>query len=210
VIESWTDDSWPNRDQRSNGAATDRSERGVGKDRSGHMVQFVASGAALHNGCETATGPHLAIEGDGDDIDRTLEFVCQNCFGRVSRARARYDEGDAGCEGDYRAAFLLDARLTASAFIRELKGQIRHASADLVRSCMVRLIIDPSDVVTLARLGVTFLLLHKDDEAFPYLERALVQNPSWRSFLRFLVKKAKVRRAREFASNLERHRFPPP
>ena len=164
-------------------------------DPLGQLTQFVENGTLTPNRSGTATAPHVAIEGVGDAVDDNIEIVCKNCIGRISRARTRYQEGDQACEGDYRAAFLFDARLTASQFIQELSREITNNTDNLVQNCMDRLIVDRGDVVALARLGLTFLLLYDDDEAFPYLKRAFVQNPLWRPLLRLLVKKAKLRRA---------------
>jgi hypothetical protein len=192
----------PNGDQPSTQAGTDQSERIAGMEPLGQPTQFVENGTVMPNGSGTATGPHVAIEGVGDAVDDNFEIVCKNCIGRISRARTRYQEGDQACEGDYRAAFLFDARLTASQFIQELNREITNNTDNLVQNCMDRLIVDPGDVVALARLGLTLLLLYDDDEAFPYLKRAFVQNPLWRPLLRLLVKKAKLRRACVLTSKL--------
>jgi hypothetical protein len=138
--------------------------------------------------------PEAALEDVDADVERVLETKCQECIGCIFRARARYQKAEPGCEADYRAAFLLDARLTTSEFVREIDGEIRHNIAGLLLDCRARLLVNSRDVVALARLGLTLLLLDQDDEAFIFLHRALAQNPSWRPLLRVLVNRAKVRR----------------
>jgi hypothetical protein len=81
-----------------------------------------------------------------------------------------------------------------SEFIRELKKELRNDIGDLVHDCRQRLVADPGDVVSLARLGLTLLLLYQDESAFLYLQRAFVHHPPWRPCLRALVNKAKLRR----------------
>ena len=130
-----------------------------------------------------------------DDVERALERNAEECFGHISRAKARYHEGDPECEADFRAAFLLDARLTATEIVRALANEVRDDVDNVVIDCMNRLALDSRDVVARARLGLTFLLLYQDSEAFENLKRAFVQKPSWRPLLRLLVNKVKLRRA---------------
>jgi hypothetical protein len=139
--------------------------------------------------------PKIALKDVKEDAELVLERNCRECIGRMFRARARYQRAEPGCEADYRAAFVLDARLTSSEFVRELDGEIRNNFAGLLLNCRARLLVNSKEVVTLVRLGLTLLMLEQDDEAFIFLQRAFVQNPLWRPLLRDLVNRAKVRRA---------------
>jgi hypothetical protein len=130
-----------------------------------------------------------------DDFARAAEIVRGDCLERISRARARYLEGDAGCEADYQAAFLLDAKLAASELIRQLEAEIRDDVVYLLMNCRKRLAFDPGDVVSRTRLGLALLLLFQDAEAFHNLQRAFLRDTSWRPHLRLLVNEAKQRRA---------------
>ncbi len=177
---------------------TKHSQDGVEMDGSEPVVEQVPQPRAWvaegDDGC--AASCEICGDLDGfDDVERTLEENANECFEHISRARARYHEGDPECEADYRAAFLVDARLTATEIVRELKNELRDDVGYVLISCMERLAIDSRDVVARARLGLTLLLLYQDSEAFKNLQRAFLQHPSWRPLLRVLVNKVKMRRA---------------
>ena len=138
-------------------------------------------------------------------LNARFERNAEECFGHIARANARYHGGDPECEADFRAAFLLDARLTATEIVRELANEVRDDVGNVVLNCMERLAIDSRDVVARARLGLTLLLLYQDTEAFENLQQAFLQNPSWRPLLRLLVNKVKLRRAKILPLILRRH-----
>jgi hypothetical protein len=130
-----------------------------------------------------------------DEFATASELVRGDCLERLSRARARYQDWDAGCEADYRTAFLLDGRFAASAIIGQLEAEIREDLVFVLMGCRKRLACDPRDLVARARLGLALLLLFQDPEAFRNLQRVFLQDASWRPFLRLLVNEAKQRRA---------------
>ncbi len=170
-----------------------RAEGGVENDRPERTVLCVVSRDALPNDVTTADGLGVGLKGD-NEVDRDSEMQFQDWIGHFARAKARYRLGDTACEADFRAAFLVDARLTTSEFIRELKRELRNDISDLVHDCQRRLAANPGDAVSLARLGLTLLLLYQDESAYTYLQRAFVHHSLWRPLLRSLVKKAKLRR----------------
>jgi hypothetical protein len=178
---------------------TNHPQNGMGIDGSGRIVepspQLCASVSICDDGRGATRGRWGDLDGVFDDVERALERNAEECFGHISRAKARYHGGDPECEADYRAAFLVDARLTATEIVRELANEARNDVGYVLINCMERLASDSRDVVALTRLGLTLLLLYQDSEAFKNLQRAFLQNPSWRPLLRLLVKKVKMRRA---------------
>jgi hypothetical protein len=190
--------SWSNHHR--NGVGIDESERVAEPS-----PQLCASVRMRDDGHGATCGDCGDLDGMFDDADRALERNCEECFGHMSRANARYHGGDAECEADYRAAFLVDSRLAATTIVQGLANEVREDVGHVLTNCMERLAIDSRDVVTRARLGLTLLLLYQDSEAFKNLQRAFLQNPSWRPFLRLLVNKVKMRRAKILPLILRRH-----
>jgi hypothetical protein len=170
-----------------------RAEDGGDSHRLERTGRSVASRDVFDGSIATAAESGFGLKGD-DGIDGVLEIEFQDWIALIASAKAGYQLGDTACEADFRAAFLLDARLTVSEFIRELKRELRNDISDLVHDCRHRLVADPGDVVSLSRLGLTLLLLYQDENAFLYLQRAFVHHPLWRPMLRALVNKAKLRR----------------
>jgi hypothetical protein len=181
---------------------TNHSQNGMGIDGSEQDVEQSPPPWAIVPKCDDGRGAACArcddLDGIFDDVERVLARNAEECFGHISRAKARYHGGDPECEADFRAAFLVDARLTATEIVRELANEVRDDVGQVLINCMERLAIDSRDVVARARLGLTLLLLYQDAEAFENLQRAFLQNPSWRPLLRLLVNKVKMRRATIF------------
>jgi hypothetical protein len=172
----------------------------MGIDGTGRVVEPSPQLCASVSNCDDGRGATRVrcgdLDGAFDDVERALERNAEECFGHMSRAKARYHGGDPECEADYRAAFLVDPRLTATEIVRELADEARNDVGHVLINCMDRLAIDSRDVVARARLGLTLLLLYQDSEAFKNLQRAFLHNPSWRPLLRLLVNKVKRRRER--------------
>jgi hypothetical protein len=120
-------------------------------------------------------------------------------LGHIARARARYQKNHPECEADYRAAFLLDARLTAREIVRGLELDMSDDVAYLLMNCRKRLKIDSQDLVARVRVGLTLLVLYQDADAYCDLQQVFLQNPVWRPFLRLLVNEVKLERERIFA-----------
>jgi hypothetical protein len=181
------------RDQPLYPLRTGDSRRGIGIDN-------IEQDPPLANGLDSPSGTQSSSQIRGefesvlDEFDRATEIHPCDCNGYISRARARYQKGDTGCEEDYRAAFLLDARLAASEIVRGLEADILDDVAYVLVNCRKRLRLDTQDVVARARRGLTLLLLHQDLEAFHDLQQVFLQSPAWRPFLRLLVNEAKQRR----------------
>jgi hypothetical protein len=135
------------------------------------------------------------LEGAFDEFGSAPEIDPEGCLAYISRGDARYREGDRECEADYRTAFSLDAPLAALEIIRRLKGDIRDDLAYLLLHCRERLRIDPNDVVARARLGLTLLMLHQDDDGLCELQQVFARSAGWRPSLRSLVNEARRRRA---------------
>jgi hypothetical protein len=150
---------------------------------------------AVADPCVDVADPDLVLE----DPDRTLDFDLAAWAASIARGNARYQSGDPDCEADYRAAFFLDAPLTASKFVRGLNDEVRANVTHVLLTCRGRLRINPRDVVARTRLGLTLFLLCQEEEAFRELHQVFLQSPVWRPFLRLLVNEAKPRRPRLFA-----------
>jgi hypothetical protein len=126
-----------------------------------------------------------------DVFDAAVMSDPADCEGHIARARARYQMGDSGCEADYQAAFLLDARLAAHEIVRGLGNDVRDDVAYVLMNCRKRLKLDTHDLVARLRAGLTLLLLDQDAEAYRELQQVFCQSVIWRPFLRLLVNEAK-------------------
>jgi hypothetical protein len=133
------------------------------------------------------------------EFDHKVAIDPGDCLGHIARARARYQENHPECEADYRAAFLLDARLTALEIVRGLELDMRDDVAYLLMNCRKRLKIDSQDLVARVRVGLTLLVLYQDADGYCDLQQVFLQNPVWRPFLRLLVNEVKLERERIFA-----------
>jgi hypothetical protein len=183
------------RDQPSTLLGAHLSEEGIGIDRLEIALKVVEHLPVASNEVGTQSLVRHDLEEVEDAFACASEILRRDCIDRLSRARARYQEWDAGCEADYRGAFLLDDRLAASQFVRELETEIREDLVYLLMTSKKRVISNPRDIVARARLGLAFLMLFQDSEAFHHLQRAFLQDPRWRPFLQLLVNEAKMRRA---------------
>jgi hypothetical protein len=107
--------------------------------------------------------------------------------------------GDAECEADYRAAFLLDAGLAAREIVRRLEEDIRSDFGSVLVTCRKRLVTNPRDLVARTRLGLALLMVRQENDAFRALQQVFLQSPVWRPFIRLLVNEAKPRSANVIA-----------
>jgi hypothetical protein len=189
-----------------NPTGTGPSDGGMGRDGFDQLIERAfrpgASGPEWRSTRET-TGRGLGdLEGAFDEFGREPEIDQGGCVAYISRGDARYQDGDRECEADYRTAFSLDAPLAALEIIRRLKGDIRDDLADVLLDCRERLRIDPKDVVARTRLGVTLLMIHRDDEGLCELQQVFARSAFWRPSLRLLVNEARRRRAAPLARAL--------
>jgi len=180
----------------------DRTESG-GFEREGEQAMQPGPDAQELSVCDGAV-PQVSdgLAGLLDVFDAVVMSDPADCEGHIARARARYQMSDSGCEADYRAAFLLDARLAAQEIVRGLANDVRDDVAYVLMNCRKRLKLDADDLVARARLGLTLLLLYQDAEAYRELLQVLLQSQVWRPFLRLLVNEAKQRRGGTFAQVL--------
>ena len=188
-----------NGDQTSISTGTNLPESGNGRGDCSPVVEQGAqpwvSGPEFPKGVGTTREVPGELEGSHGDFDHAPEITPGDCVGLISRADARYQKRDPECEADYRAAFFLDARLTAYEIIRRLEDDIRGDLSSVLMDCRNHLLVDHRDVVAQARLGLTLLLHYQDVEGFEQLHRVFRQNPDWRPLLRLLVNEAKQSRA---------------
>ncbi len=180
----------------------DRTESG-GFEREGEQaVQAVPDAQELSNSDGAVPQESDGLEGSLDVFDAVVMSDPADCEGHIARARARYQMGDSGCETDYRAAFLLDARLAAQEIVRGLANDVRHDVGYVLMNCRKRLKLDAHDLVARARVGLTLLLLNQDAEAYCELQQVFLQSEDWRPFLRLLVNEARQRRGGTLAQVL--------
>jgi hypothetical protein len=172
-------------------SAPDESSREITSQDGGKSEEVLADADVVVTdpGADVAD-PEVALE----DPDQTQDVDLTAWAASVARGNARYQIGDPECEADYRAAFFLDAPLTASKFVRRLNDEVRANVTHVLLTCRGRLRINPRDVIARTRLGLTLFLLCQDEEAFRELHQVFVQSPVWRPFLRLLVNQAKQRR----------------
>jgi hypothetical protein len=182
---------------------TGQPEDALGADGFNRVIK--QAGELGANGFDVPGGRSTAIQAPGDledplgDPDRTSEFDPPECLASISRGNARYLRGELECEADYRAAFLLDARLAASEFVRRLEDDIRADFATVLVTCRKRLATNPQDLVARARLGLALLMLRQENDAFRALQQVFLQSQDWRPFIRLLVNEAKPRSANVIA-----------
>jgi hypothetical protein len=151
-------------------------------------------GPTLANGVGGVSAGRRDLEGTCDEFDHAVPIEPGDCLGHIARARARYQKNHPECEADYRAAFLLDAGLTAREIIRGLEVDIRDDVAYHLMNCRKLLNIDSQDLVARVWLGLTLLVLYQDAAGYCELQQVFLQNPVWRPFLRLLVNEVKLQR----------------
>jgi hypothetical protein len=181
----------------------DRTESGGFEQESAHAVQ-PGPDAQEMSVCAGAV-PQVSdgLLGLLHVFDGAIMSDPADCEGHIARARARYQMGDSGCEADYRAAFLLDARLAAQKIVRGLAIDVRDDVAYVLMICRKRLKLNAHDLVARARVGLTLLLLNQDAEAYRELQRVFLQSEVWRPFLRLLVNEVRQRREGTFEQTPE-------
>lgn len=161
-------------------------------DRALELTPHIDAAAIYHNRGAARRGD---FDGAIADFNRALELDPGYCATYISRANARYHKRDPECETDYRTAFALDARLAAREIIRLLDEGIRLDLVDVLTNCGKHLRINPGDVVSLARRGLTRLLLHRDAEAIDDLRQIGLRSPSWTPIVQLLIDEARRQRA---------------
>jgi hypothetical protein len=180
--------------RREKSRSGDGTESGAFERKGEQAVQPGTDARAL-SVCDGA-GPKVrdGLAGLLDVFDAAVMSDPADCEGFIARARARYQMSDSGCEADYRAAFVLDARLAAHEIVRALANDVRDDVAYVLMNCRKRLKLNANDLVARARVGLTLLLLEQDAEAYFELQQVFLQSEVWRPFLRLLVDEAKQRR----------------
>jgi tetratricopeptide (TPR) repeat protein len=132
-----------------------------------------------------------ARRGDFDgaiaDFDQALAIDPGYCVAYISRGNARFHKRDPGCQDDYKAAFLVDARRAAAEIIRLIAEGARNDPAGVLSDCAKHLRIDPGDVVALARRGLTRLLQGRKADAGGDFQGVLRRDPGWALHLQLLV-----------------------
>jgi tetratricopeptide (TPR) repeat protein len=121
------------------------------------------------------------------DCDRALELVPRSCATLITRGNAHYHNCDGAASADYKAAFRLDPDLTTRELVGIVVDHARRAPVAVLEHCRKHLRIDPDDIMSYARRGLTLLLLGREAEAEPDFERMRQMDPEWRPYLALLI-----------------------
>jgi tetratricopeptide (TPR) repeat protein len=124
------------------------------------------------------------------DYDQALRLAPNNFCYYISRGNARYHQRDPRAVQDFRTAFRLDAEGAAREVVRTLATDARCKAASVLENAGKHLRISERDVLACARRGLTLILLGRQTEATPDLERVGTLLPDLRPHLRRLVELA--------------------
>lgn len=117
----------------------------------------------------------------------------------VSRANARYHTSDPGAADDYWMALQLNPDQAAREIIRKLADDLNQNDRAVLVNCERHLRANRADRLSLARRGLTLLLLGRDAEATRDLANFVQLGPHCEPHLRRLIDEVLRRRA-EIAS----------
>ena len=124
------------------------------------------------------------------DYDEALRLEPDNVCYYISRANARYHKRDVRAVVDFRMAFFLDAEGAAREVLRTVTADAQRDATPVLENCTKHLRICPRDVLANARRGLTLLLLGRQAEARPDLERVSEALPDLLPHWRRLVELA--------------------
>jgi tetratricopeptide (TPR) repeat protein len=124
------------------------------------------------------------------DYDQALSLEPDNVCYYISRANARYHKRDVRAVLDFRRAFRLDAEGAAREVLRIVTADAQRDAEMVLENCTKHLRISARDVLANARRGLTLLLLGRQAEARPALERVGDLLPDLRPHWRRLVELA--------------------
>jgi hypothetical protein len=113
----------------------------------------------------------------------------------ITRGNAHYHNRDGAASGDYKAAFRLDPDQTTRELVAIVVDHARRAPGTVLEHCRKHLRIDPDDIMSYARRGLTLLLLGRDAEAEPDFERMRRLDPEWGPLLALLIEGVRQHRA---------------
>jgi tetratricopeptide (TPR) repeat protein len=116
----------------------------------------------------------------------------------ISRGNAYYHRRMRRGLADYFTAFSLDPEGAAEELLRTLGEGIKRGAEQVLANCEQHLRIDGGDILAHARQGLTLMLLGRDDEAAPHLDRFRQGAPDCARHLeRILERLGKSRRSAE-------------
>jgi tetratricopeptide (TPR) repeat protein len=124
------------------------------------------------------------------DYNQALSLEPGNVCYYISRANARYHKRDARAVADFRMAFRLDGEAAVREVLRTVSTDARRDGALVLENCTKHLRISARDLLANARRGLTLLLLGRQAEARPDLERVSDLLPDLRPYWRRLVELA--------------------
>jgi tetratricopeptide (TPR) repeat protein len=128
------------------------------------------------------------------DYDEALRWEPRSCVAYVSRGNARYHLRDRRGVVDYVTAFTLDADVAAQELVRILVDGVRRDAEDVLDNCRKHLRISDHDVLAHARCGLTLVILAREEEAVPHLQRFRALVPQATAFLDRVLAVARANR----------------
>jgi tetratricopeptide (TPR) repeat protein len=124
------------------------------------------------------------------DYEQALSLEPENVCYYISRANARYHKRDVRAVLDFRTAFHLDAEAAVREVLRIITADAQRDAEMVLENCTKHLRISSRDVLADARRGLTLLLLGRQAEARPDLERVRDLLPDLRPHWQRLVELA--------------------
>jgi tetratricopeptide (TPR) repeat protein len=128
------------------------------------------------------------------DDDRALEYEPDNYVFYISRGNARYHQRDLRGIADYRIALRLNPDGAAKEMVRLVAADVRRDAAFVLDNCAKHLRISDRDILAHARRAVTLVLVGRDDEAAPHVERVRGAVPDLRPSLERVIALAREQR----------------
>ncbi|MBA4067415.1 MAG: hypothetical protein C0501_27640 [Isosphaera sp.] len=99
------------------------------------------------------------------DLDQVVAKAPTLAAGWAARGNARYHAGHPGAMDDYRQAFQLDPASATRVVLRLIREQTTHRPAEVLAECQKFRAKNRTDVISLARRGVTRLLQGRTADA---------------------------------------------
>lgn len=143
--------------------------------------------AAIYHGRGGIRALRNDFAGAMADYDEALRLAPEQFHIYISRGNARYHRRDPRAVLDFRMAFRLDPEAAAREFLRILTNDAKRQPEAVLENCDKHLRINERDLIATARRGFTLLLLGREAEAAPDLERVQEMLPDMRGCLQRLI-----------------------
>jgi tetratricopeptide (TPR) repeat protein len=133
-------------------------------DRALELTPASASASIYHNrgGVRVTLGD---LKGAIADYNTALDLDPQLYVAYISRANARFHRRDPESFRDYLRAFAIHPESASREIVRILASDLQRDPEAVLKNCQKHLRINPSDVIAMARRGLTLFLKGRAQEA---------------------------------------------